>query len=437
LTIWDKEMKLSIIKFLILTSVMLAALKASAFGSFEPRTMAMSGANLVRSRGLEGALLNPANLGLENNGSFNLKLFSVGATAGNNSLTLQDYNHISGDFLNNHEKKTLLGAIPSSGFRASTELDLLLLGISTGRMALTVDLRSAESLHLPKDLFDLALFGNTLDRTYDLGGDDLGDAWTVAATTLSYGKKINTGIVKNFSLGVGIKHLMGINYGKMGGEIDLTTSESGFTNKGYVEILSAGETAFDTRKLSMNGSGFAFDLGLACQVDRHWSFGISLMNLNNGITWKKDTKKRTLDMALDGMSLLNESGMLSGNEIIEQTDSLGMICRSRYPATFAAGLAYETQYLSTEIDVKKGFYNGAGSGTRWQIMQGIELRLLSILPIRAGVGILDNRTLVFSSGCGIKLGFINLDAAASSLGLPGYGIRGFGMSLSTGMEFGK
>lgn len=416
----------------------IAALNAYAFDSFEPRAMAQAGATLARSRGVEGSLANPANLGLKDNGGLNIKLFYFGASAGNNSFNLDDYNRASGDFLDDGEKEALLRAIPSSGFRASSSLGAMLLGLAAGRMALTVDLRSAESLCIPRDLFDLVLFGNQLDRTYSLAASDMGDAWTVAATTLSYGQPVKSGIFKRLALGIGIKHLMGINYGKVGGEISFATRESGFENVGNINILSAGENDFDTKKLNMNGSGFAADLGLACQLNDHWFLGASLMNLNNGITWKNDTRKRTLNMDVNETSLLGDSigGMLSGDEIIDRTDSLGGVFRSRYPAAFNAGIAYESKYFSAELDVKKGFYTGAGSNVRWQLAQGFELRLLSFLPIRAGLGILDNRTIAYSAGGGLKLGFIRLDAAATSLGFPGYNSKGFGASVSAGMEFG-
>lgn len=426
------------IYFVILTAS-IAAVNAGAFDSFDPRTMAQAGATLARSRGVEGSLANPANLGLENNGGFNIKLFHFGAMAGNNSFNLNDYNRASGDFLDDGEKEALLRAIPPSGFRASSSLDAMLLGLAAGRMALTVNLRSAESVCIPRDLFDLALFGNELNRTYSLAASDMGDAWTVAATTLSYGQPIKIGVFKRLALGVGIKHLMGINYGKVGGEINFTTTGSGFTNTGLIEILSAGENDFDTKRLNMNGSGFAADLGLACQLNDHWSLGASLMNLSNGITWKNDTRKRTMNMDVNEMTLLGDSvtGMFSGNEIIDRSDTPGGIFRARYPAAFNAGIAYESKYFSAELDVKKGFYNGAGSTARWQLAQGIELRLLSFLPLRAGLGVLDNRTIAYNAGSGLRLGFIRLDAAATSLGFPGNNSKGFGASVSAGMEFGR
>ncbi|MBU2464194.1 MAG: hypothetical protein KJ844_08945 [Candidatus Edwardsbacteria bacterium] len=425
--------------YLVILTASIAALNAYAFDSFDPRTMAQAGATVVRSRGVEGSLANPANLGLENNGGLNIKLFHFGAMAGNNSFNLNDYNRAAGDFLDDGEKDALLRAIPSSGFRASSSLDAMLLGLAAGRMALTVNLRSAESVCIPRDVFDLALFGNELDRTYSLAASDMGDAWTVAATTLSYGQPIKVGVFKRLSLGIGIKHLMGINYGKVGGEINFTTSGSGFNNIGLIEILSAGENDFDTKKLNMNGSGFAADLGLACQLNDHWSLGASLMNLSNGITWKNDTRKRTLNMDVSELTLLGDSitGMFSGNEVIDRTDTLGGIFRSRYPAAFNAGIAYESKYFSAELDVKKGFHNGAGSAARWQLAQGFEVRLLSFLPSRAGLAVLDNRTIAYSAGGGLKLGFVRLDAAATSLGFPGYNSKGFGASVSAGMEFGR
>ncbi len=260
---------------LTVTASVLAGYAVSAADNFNPRSMSMAGANLVGSRGVDGALANPANLGLSGNRGLGIKLFYFGTTAGNNSFSLNDYNRVSGDTLDDLEKNQLLNAIPNSGFAANTSIDALLFGLSTGRMALAVNLKSAERICLPRDLFDLVLFGNQLDRTYNLAMENMGDVWTVAVTTLSYGQPVDIGLFKKLSLGIGIKHLMGINYGRAGGDIMFTTSQSGFQNQGYLEILTAGEDDFTSKKLNMNGSGMALDLGLACQMNDHWSFGLS------------------------------------------------------------------------------------------------------------------------------------------------------------------
>lgn len=429
-----KPVSLNMISLLIL--VMAASLQIAS-GSYEPRTMAMAGANLVRARGVEGSLMNPANLGMDGNGGLNIKLFYIGAMAGNNSFDLSDYKRINGAFLDEGDKKTLLEDIPSSGFKASSDLNALLLGLSVGRAALTVDMRSAESLHLPKDMFSLALFGNELNRTYSLGMTDMGDVWTVAATTLSYGQPIKTGVFKKMAVGIGIKHLMGINYVKAGGSMDMTTTGSGFTNSGVIEILTAGESAYDTRRLNMNGSGFAADIGLTCQMNDHWSFGAALMNLSNGITWKNDIKRRSVSLDVDQMTLLSlsDNGNYSGKNIVENTDIPGGILRSRYPGSFSAGIAFENKYFSAEANIKRGFYNGAGTSDRWQFAEGTEIRLLPIIPLRAGFGIVDNRTILFSLGCGLEFGFLRFDAALVSIGFPGSNSRGMGAGASASLKF--
>jgi hypothetical protein len=286
-------------------------------------------------------------------------------------------------------------------------------------------------------MFDLALFGNRLDRTYKLASRDMGEFWTVAATTVSYGQPIRTGLFKRLALGIGIKHLAGINYGKAGGSMDLMTRMSGFENKGRVTIKSAGENDFNSKRINMNGTGFAADFGLACEMNDRWSLGLSLINISNGITWKKDTRIRTYDMSIDDMVVLSDSTgiLLNENKLADLSDTTGIVLRSRYPATFSAGIAYHSHYLSAELNLEKGFYNGAGSYSRWHVSQGVEITLIPFLPIRAGIGIWDNRTVTFSSGFGIKIAFIHIDAAGISQGFPGYGIKGMGFSLSTGFEF--
>lgn len=428
--------------FKTILAVAVSALAGSAIAradNFDPRSMSMAGANLVGSRSVEGALANPANLGLSGNSGFGLKLFYFGTTAVNNSFNLNDYNRVSGDTLDDSEKTRLLDAIPISGFVANTSMDALLFGLSTGRMALAVNLKSAERICLPRDVFDLVLFGNQLDRTYDLAGENMGDVWTVAVTTLSYGQPIDIGLFKKLSLGIGVKHLLGINYGRAGGEIMFTTGQSGFRSQGSFEILTAGEDDFTSKKLNMNGSGLGLDLGLACQINDHWSLSFSGLDLNNGITWNNGTRQRTAKMELGELVLLGDSisALMSQEDLMTETESSGMVFKSRFPSTVNAGIAFSSRLIEAELNMKRGFYDGAGSSSNWQLSSGLELRLLSFLPLRAGLGIRDSRTIAYSAGAGLRLGFFRLDAAATTQGYPGNSARGLGAALSAGMEFGE
>lgn len=424
---------------LTVTVTALAGRAISEAGSINPRSLSMAGADMVGSRGVDGALANPANLGLSGNSGFGLKLFYFGTAAANNSFSLNDYNRVSGDTLDDLEKNRLLSAIPNSGFVANTSIDAMLFGLATGRMALSVRLKSAERICLPRDVFDLVLFGNQLDRTYNLAANDMGDVWTVAVTTLSYGQPVDIGLFKKLSLGIGIKHLMGINYGRAGGDVMFTTRQSGFENQGYFEILTAGEDDFSSKRLNMNGSGLALDLGLACQINDHWSFGVSLLDLNNGITWRNGTKERTVKMELDDLVLLGDSlsALMSQDDLMEETESSGMVFKSRFPSTINAGISFDSHFLGTEINLRRGFYEGAGSSNNWQLSSGLELRLVQFLPLRAGLGIRDSRTIAYSAGAGLKLGFFRIDAAAATQGVPGSSARGLEAALSAGMEFGR
>ncbi len=143
-------------------------------------------------------------------------------------------------------------------------------------------------------------------------------------------------------------------------------------------------------------------------------------------------------MELDGMVLLGDSlsSLMSQDDLMDETESSGTAFKSRFPSTVNAGIAFGSRLMAAELNIKRGFYDGAGSSNNWQLSSGLELKLLQFLPLRAGLGILDSRTIAYSAGAGLRLGFFRIDAAAVTQGFPGNSARGLGAALSAGMEFG-
>ncbi len=400
----------------------------------EPMSMAMGGANLVMSRGVYGGLANPANLGFSDNGGYSIKYFHFGVMAGNNSFSLEDYNRFSGNFLDEQEKMHILASVPSSGFKARSEADAVLLGMSYGRASLAVNFKTSESISVTEDLFSLLLFGNQKDKTYNLANGKIGEGWTVASAGVAYGQPVKVDFLRELSLGIGIKYLAGIQYVNITGEGDITTTDRGLVGEGAISMLSAGDRFYSPRDITINGSGLAVDLGVAARISQHWFFGASLLDINGGILWAGSIKRSDISLNGSALGVGDVTGLLASNGPSKNVSISGEGFRTSYPSLFNVGLAYNSRILSSEINLQKKIYQEPSSLRDWKICQGMEIRLVPLFPLRAGISALDCHTMSYSAGAGLQIGVFSIDVAASSLGWPGYGIKGVGGSVSLSTE---
>ena len=136
----------------------------------------MAGAYSAIARGEESAHFNPANLGLSGGPIFSLSFLSLGLGLANNSFTVSDYNRYNGSYLSDKKKKTILGKIPSSGLSLDSRAKFGLLSLSYRNYAFFIEGSGTSKITLPRDPFELILYGNELNRAYIIGDVD-GEVW--------------------------------------------------------------------------------------------------------------------------------------------------------------------------------------------------------------------------------------------------------------------
>ncbi|MGB3094039.1 MAG: DUF5723 family protein, partial [Candidatus Zixiibacteriota bacterium] len=262
----------------VLCASLLIPDKLFAAGLSSGRSVGMGGAYTQIARGVEAAFWNPANLGFAKKSEIRLTILSLGVNAGNNSLTLGQYNRYNGSFLTSEDKQTILNSIPDDGLDFSLDADVLAFGISRGNLALFLCGRGTSDLLLPKDPIEVLFFGNEINDTVVFSGSDA-EAFASVDLGFSWGRSVWKKDNKEVLLGITTRYIRGLTYEKVNqAEGEIFTLETGINGQGDFLVRSAS-----------GGWGYGLDFGLALEYKKNWTFGLSLMNLLNRIKWSKDT----------------------------------------------------------------------------------------------------------------------------------------------------
>ncbi len=392
------------------------------YGMSNARSMGMSGAYTALARGVESASWNPANLGLSGGKTFNLNLVSVGVGIHNNSFSKKHYDLYNGAFLSTQDKQDILSSIPNQGFRGDFDTEVQAMGISIGSVALTAHGLGTSDFMLSKDIFDLALNGNELNRVYNVGATG-GEGWGISSFGLSTAFGLGVPGFQEFTVGVSGKYLMGFGYAKvMEAASDLTTTIDAVRGSGRIVIDSA-----------RGGSGFAVDIGSAARFNRNWTLSLSLTNAVSNINWNKETERFTYEFSADSISVEKIDDTDIDSLFIDSDESIDIApFSSKLPAELRIGIARTARMLTFAVDLRQGLKRAPGVSTKPEISLGTELRLLQFLPLRGGLSLGGKRGLSSSVGFGFDLSVLTLDFAVASKGGV---VSGRGIGAAFGMMF--
>ena len=387
------------------------------------RSVGMGGAYTQVAMGAEAAFWNPANLGLADDSKINLSILSVGVSAGNNSLTLSQYNQYNGSFLTSEDKQTILNSVPDDGLNASLGADILGFGISRGNLALFLCGRGTSDFLLPKEPIQTLFFGNEINDTVILSGSDA-EAFASMDLGLSWGRSVWKKDDKEVLLGITVRYVRGLTYQKVEqAEGEISTLETGINGDGDFLVRSAS-----------GGWGYGLDFGAALQYGKNWSFGLSFTNLINRIKWSKNTEQRVYQVQID--SLLAQDFDVD-SMIIERSYTEGISpFTTRVPISMRAGVSYRKDRSLFSFDLEQGLGKGMGVTKKLTASLGAEYTLRTWLDLRGGILLGGDEGVALSSGVGLNLGVYQLDLGmAVQRGFWPANSKGINIAISNGFRF--
>ena len=378
-------------------------------------TFALDPANPALVLGSDALGANPARLAARQHPRFTYRILDLETEAANNSLSLDQYNRYSGADLDDAAKRDILRSIPASGFRLGSAARTDLLRFSVGSFGLSVGTQAGAGVALPRDLFDLALWGNELNRQYSastLGGDAIayGDA------TVSFGVPLG----KGFAAGIGLKYLRGLFTAQ-------TTKADGYLITTPAVINSELYAGY---RIATGGSGFGLDCGLTYERDR-WCFGLALLNLNLGINWTDGCETGVFRVNLDSFSVsrMTRDGVAQIDNRLDPASPF----RTQLPSTITLGASYQPfRFLTLGATLREGTASTPLSSTTPEATISAEYRGLRWLPLSVDASAGGQYGLMFGSSLGLDLkGFLVRVRLANTGGLIGHarGLRA-GLSLT-------
>jgi hypothetical protein len=248
-----------------------------------------SGACLGGEAGFGSLDPNPALVGFS--GESRVDFISLRASAGNNSFSIGEYSLYNGKFLTGADKARIMGSVPESGLDTRAHVSVGG-GASWNRgIRLVGWLRAGQVSRMPRDVLDLALFGNEPGRTYDLNGAS-GEAMGLAGMSIAYAGAVGFSGREVF-LGAGLNLLKGLAY-------DGVVRAEGFIHTGEEGITSAGELVTRT---SEGGTGYSLDIGLACISYYDITISTYVLNVASAMHWTSGCVEETNRLIIDSASL--------------------------------------------------------------------------------------------------------------------------------------
>jgi hypothetical protein len=248
---------------------------------------------------------NPAALNLSNQPQGSLRFLMINPYVANNFLSLSSYktNFYTDPDWDSIQKITMLNEIPDNGFRLDADVLVAPLEFYSHLFSITFAYHHLASSIIPKSIFDLALFGNDINRRYDLSGTTVNSigyadgALGVCYPVINFSEATNTTnflALKRINIGGRLHYQKGI-------FVTQTDSSYGYLLTTPSAIL--GQVKLQQTVASFGSSCFALDLGATVELQKQLSAGIAILNLNTGFNWTKDPKQYSVEVNIDSLSL--------------------------------------------------------------------------------------------------------------------------------------
>ena len=395
---------------------------SEAIGDGSPRAMGLAGSYTALARGPEAVQWNPANLGLRSSPSFKWELIHIGVnfSVENNAFSVQTYNDNFTDadhFIGESEKRDLLSDVPNDGLRFNVGLEpFLSVGVPVNggvafplpkkiQSAITSTFSVGLEGELPKDMFELMVFGNQfeadrisagLNGNYDISEWD-GSGWMLGGFNWAFARPVNIRTnetlkpyLRELSLGATVKVLGGV-YGEV-----LRSGGNGFVSR-------VAGTDLESYVIAQSGTGFGvgLDLGVAAVLkDGKTTVSVGLLDFLDSYTWSGDAAQDCVFVTATDLRVTSLLDVENAEDVFDNPDvdgdgdtdfnkeiSAKSFSRS-LPARLRIGVSHRPMERLTVVgNYDQAFTTGFGLETTPRVSLGAEYRLVPWLPARIGLAV--------------------------------------------------
>lgn len=401
---------------------------AIGYGDYTPRPMGLGGAYTGLARGVESLYWNPANLALSGSPRVSVPLsIGFGVVAENNSISVSDYNKYNGTFIDTGDKQDILDKIDRGGMEFTEEFGPVVPLFDGASFPLPGGWHGAASLaveqgaqgSIPKDMFDLLLYGNEFaqDRVaqgkspeYDVAEWD-GSGWAYGVLSFGAARPWKPAALapwfSEFAVGGTLKFIGG-------GYAEVLRSDGGVTTR----VAGTQVDAYAITRVG-GGTGYGLDVGVAGVTrDSTTTVSLALLNFFDRVSWGSkfgiDARDDSFFVRAQNLTVLSFTGKddvsqvldnprdAQGDVIFRQRIGNGTFSRS-LPAMLRLGAARQMRRnLTVVANYDQAFSSGVGLSTTPRLAAGMEYRLVRWFPFRCGVSVGGRAGL--SSSLGIAFG---------------------------------
>ena len=395
-------------------AALLLASPASAQANPSAAAVGMGNAFTAAARGADAIAWNPAGLALTGTGGFSFNIFPLTLQGGLGPITGKDLKPFSGDSVPFAVRQQWLQRITDAGGQLlGGSGDVSLIAMNIKRLGFSFSTAARLNGNIPPDAAELLLFGNRgrtgSPQAFNLAGARV-EASSISTAAVSFGQELNVRIGgadnQRFAIGITAKYVFGnlLALGRDAGS-SLSATPIAVGLQALMILSDTSTTGFNP--LTSRGSGFGADIGIAWEGGP-FKFGVAVKDVVNTFKWNPETfYARTTQVTFNGTTRVQNTGPfvpLSSLPDSVRRPVLDDINGLTIKPTLAIGGSWD---LFSRLTVSGEYAARLGDGLtlspKSRLSAGVQLKLIPLIPLRAGYMQLKDATFV-TLGAGLHFG---------------------------------
>ncbi len=393
------------------------------------RGFALGGAYSNMAMGADAPFYNPANLSYNTYYDFSINLIGIGFETANNAFNLNQYKRYNGNYLDEASKEDLVTSISDGRLSIISAGEAQLFSAHYKSYAFSISMVGDGRGNVAREVFELALWGNELDRLYRFS-PMTGQSSMAIKVGFSGGQTLlrSKKWIRHLGLGFGLYYLRGMAF------FDINQSQV-YSLTRFSNADATGHFISDKAK---GGNGMTFNIGSTLEFTDCWRVGIGVQDVFSFIHWNHGLKQLQANFELyDGFAdnLLTEQEDFDSLLVTSDTTLALSSFTQVLPRRLFIGVVHAHKWISIALDFKYHFHRLEYLRST-RVAMGFELHPSQTIKIRSGINYDDRIGVSFSAGLGIIWGAFRWDwGMRFNNGITTPHIRGIGAATSFSLYY--